>query len=379
MSPATRLDAARHRAASAAAGWSEWIAFTRQTWIAASSAAILVVLTIILAVAPVGFVTRTPGVAVDLLASNTVDGKQVPVTRLEGATTFPATGQLQMVTMDVAGPTSLVSLPEALMAHWTPKRDVQPRELVHAPGKDAGQIAREQRQVTAETRENAAVAGLRAANAKVTSLPVVASVTTAGPAFERLRPGDYVLKVSGKAVSKPDDVYALVASKKVNEVLSFSVLRDGQTVMANVTVAASNDEKKSPTVGAKFDTGYRHEVGVTMDLAPDLGGPSSGLVTALAVYEAATKGDLVAGRKVAAIGTIDAKGIVGPVTGVPQKLGVAEASGTEILFLPESNCPAVSGMRTKVRIVPVATLADAITALTKLSQPTTATEVPTCP
>ncbi len=72
----------------------------------------------------------------------------------------------------------------------------------------------------------------------------------------------------------------------------------------------------------------------------DIGGPSAGPMTALAVDALATGVDLTGGRTVAGTGTIDAQGRVGPVGGIAQKVAAASAAGASVMLVPDSEAAA---------------------------------------
>ena len=96
----------------------------------------------------------------------------------------------------------------------------------------------------------------------------------------------------------------------------------------------------------------------------DVGGPSAGLMVALATYQLATTTDLVHGRVVAGTGTIDLAGNVGPIGGIGEKVAGAERDGATLFLAPAEeagNARAAAGSHLKV--VAVRTFADALAAL----------------
>ena len=98
--------------------------------------------------------------------------------------------------------------------------------------------------------------------------------------------------------------------------------------------------------------------------AGQIGGPSAGLMIALTVYELADPADLTRGRVIAGTGTIDLRGGVGPVGGVPQKVEAAVDAGARLFLAPPvevAEARAAAGDR--LRVVEVATLAQAVGAV----------------
>lgn len=72
---------------------------------------------------------------------------------------------------------------------------------------------------------------------------------------------------------------------------------------------------------------------VTLDHGSFQGG-SLGLAAALTYVDLLTDGDLTAGMTVAATGSIDLGGHVGPVEGITMKARAARAAGADVLFVP---------------------------------------------
>ena len=101
---------------------------------------------------------------------------------------------------------------------------------------------------------------------------------------------------------------------------------------------------------------------VTMDTG-DLGGPSGGLAFALALLDVLTPGELTNGRRVAATGTIAPDGAVGPVSGIPQKTLAVRRAGVEVFLVPRADYDEVVALAGDMRVVPVDTFDDAVSAL----------------
>ena len=108
---------------------------------------------------------------------------------------------------------------------------------------------------------------------------------------------------------------------------------------------------------------------ISFDLGQQIGGPSAGLVFALAIYDKITAGALLAGRHVAGTGTITPSGDVGSIGGVQQKMASAERAGATVFFVPSGNCADLAGVRTDLTVVKVSTLGEAISQLGVLSVP----------
>jgi len=125
------------------------------------------------------------------------------------------------------------------------------------------------------------------------------------------------------------------------------------------------------------------DVHVRLRLA-DVGGPSAGLLFSLGIVDklgggtgsggngsggtrTGGTGGLTGGRTIAGTGTIDARGNVGAVGGVPLKTQAAQRDGARYFLLPKAECAEAKGTLPKgLRLIPVTSLDDALSALKAL-------------
>jgi PDZ domain-containing protein len=92
----------------------------------------------------------------------------------------------------------------------------------------------------------------------------------------------------------------------------------------------------------------------------ETGGPSGGLVFAIALVELLTERDILQGEHIAGTGTINARGIVGGIGGINEKIASAQKIGATLFFAPVSNAPEIANIPAGIKVVTVATLAQAI-------------------
>jgi PDZ domain-containing protein len=103
--------------------------------------------------------------------------------------------------------------------------------------------------------------------------------------------------------------------------------------------------------------------------AGNVGGPSAGMMHALAIIDTLTPGEMTRGHIIAGTGTIQFDGSVGSIGGIRQKVVGAEAAGAEYILVPEGNYEeALTAERESIGIVSVATLQDAIDFLATLDE-----------
>lgn len=348
---------------------------TRQTWTAFVSALVFVALAVLLVVVPVPFVSWSPGGSRDILGSGA--GTE-PVIRVLDIDTYPTTGRLDMTILATTPADARLSLPQALLAYWLPSRDALPREVVYDPGKSVEEVQGEDAEMMETAQDAAVVAALRADGQPVIERPAVSSVTVGGPAHERLLPGDLVTSV-GKVPTPTDKaVRDAIQRTRVDETVTFTVIRAKEQRRVKVITAESTTQSGTPVVGITLGPGYDYEPDISFDLIQDIGGPSAGLVFALAIYDKITDGPLLGGRHVAATGTITPSGRVGPIGAIQQKIADAEQAGATHFLVPADNCADLAGLRTDLSLIRVGSLNEAISALRTLDTPGAADTLPRC-
>ena len=149
------------------------------------------------------------------------------------------------------------------------------------------------------------------------------------------------------------------------------------TTVGTVTVVSTTQEGQ-PVVGITLREGFRYGPRISFELGQRIGGPSAGLVFALAIYDKITPGELLGGRHVAGTGSINPAGDVGGIGAIQEKIAGAEDAGATVFLVPAPNCADLDGVRTDMTLVKVGTLRDAIAALETLQQPDGADRVPRC-
>jgi PDZ domain-containing protein len=147
-----------------------------------------------------------------------------------------------------------------------------------------------------------------------------------------------------------------------------SVYPQGNLSQAQQEVTQSQDS--ATTSALKYLHLSSDQVKVSVNLG-DIGGPSGGQMLALAIIDKLAGdgkgGDLTGGRNIAGTGTIDDNGNVGAVGGVALKTQAAARDGATVFLVPRAECAdARVNTPSGLRLVPVNTLGDAVTALDAL-------------
>jgi Lon-like protease len=347
---------------------------TRQTWTAFVSALAFICLAVLLVVVPVPFVSWSPGGTRDTLG----DVGNEPMIKVQDVDTYPTTGRLDMTIVAITPADARLSLPQALLAYWLPHRDALPRDAVYAPGKSAEEVESEDADMMETAQDDAVVAALRADGRPVTEMPAVYSVTVGGPAHKLLLPGDLVVSVDGVATPDDDAVAKRIRAHNVGEKVRFVVIRNKVKTDITVTTVESNVQSDVPVVGITLGTGYRYDPEISFDLGQQIGGPSAGLVFALAIYDKITDGPLLGGRHVAGTGKITPNGDVQAIGGIQEKIAAAQKAGATAFFVPAANCRDLEGANTTMTLIKVSTLRDAIKAVQTLDVSGDTDALPQC-
>lgn len=145
----------------------------------------------------------------------------------------------------------------------------------------------------------------------------------------------------------------MVKSQDTAIVAAVNYLQSHPEILAS-TKSGSNSSEIAQARAAALDTKkIIFKVGET-------GGPSGGLVFSIGLVELLTEKDLLRGRHIAGTGTITQRGVVGPIGGINEKIMSAKKVGATIFFAPVDNAEEIGNLPEGIKVVTVATLAQAI-------------------
>ncbi|CAB4917231.1 unannotated protein [freshwater metagenome] len=203
------------------------------------------------------------------------------IIKIDNQRSYPATGQLDLMSVRVTNPNNWIIGPEILYSWLRSDEAVYPRAAIYPPG------------ATAKSEEKAAAADMTNSQNKAVG---------AALHFLKMNPQFHV---EGKNL--------------VSKNIHFDVKRTG--------------------------------------------GPSGGMIFAIGIIELLTPKDILQGRHVSGTGTISLDGQVGPIGGINEKIRAAHKAGAEIFLAPEGNRAQIASPPVGLKVVIVATLADAVNAL----------------
>jgi PDZ domain-containing protein len=188
----------------------------------------------------------------------------------------------------------------------------------------------------------------------------------------RLRAGDAIVAVDGRAVALDTDLADAVAAAAGRPLTLAVRHQDGTTATLSLvpTVPPGGDRAVLGVVVGPTDPTVDLAVPVTID-AEHVEGPSAGLMTALTVYDELSSVDVAAGRTIAGTGTLAIDGTVGEIGGIEAKARAAEAAGAQLFLAPATQADAArTVLGDRVPVVGVRSFEDALAALTDAGAPT---------
>ena len=327
---------------------------SRHTVATLVAAAVTVVGAVTMAAVPLPYVRFQRGTTVDLLSE--VRGTER--IQVEGHKTYPDDGELRMTTVSETPPKTGVPLLSAMIAWLSDDEAIKPYDDVYRP-QDTAVSQQSQSAVQMSTSQDVAIAAaLEHLGIKVPSVPVVGPISPGYPADGALAERDRYISIAGHPIRVWDDVVRVISHATPDKPLTFVVERDGKKLSVPVTPRVV-DGRTVIGVQAAFD--YKFPFKVTINLPDQIGGPSAGLMFALAIADTLTPGSLTGGAHIAGTGEmLNAEGLVGPIGGIQQKIVGARQDGASLFLVPASNCDeAVTAHPGSMRLAAVATLDDA--------------------
>ncbi|MGR6741425.1 YlbL family protein [Microbacterium sp. F1-18] len=345
-------------------------------WAVSFSLVALLVLTIV----PTSFVIQRPGPVYDTLGSvSSGDGERRPLISVEGAETFPTSGTLDLLTVEVLGNRERTPSWLELAAAWfDPARAVVPIDEIFPEGVTTEQRNDENAALMVDSQKEATAAALSELGYDVTSLVRVYRLADDSPATGLLEPDDVIRSVDGEPVATTAALRAAVNAAG-GRPLSLDVDRAGQQRTVEVTpTQMTTDGETRWVIGVTIAQDFDFPIDVTLQL-DNVGGPSAGMMFALGIIDTLTPGELTGGERFAGTGTIDAEGNVGPIGGIRQKLYGAKDAGADWFLAPQRNCNEVVGhIPDGLRVFSVADLDDALSVVEAVSEGGDLDALPTC-
>lgn len=326
----------------------------------------------VLAIMPAPYAVNGPGPTKDVLGE--VDGK--PLIEVEGATTYPSTGELRLTTISgVGGPGYPAYLLNVLRGWVSSSSVVRPVEDVYPQDVTQEEIDESNAGAMVSSQENAGVAALVELGYEVPATLVVAGTVEDTDAAGKLEEGDVLTAMDGVPLPDYQSLVSRLEDVEPGDTVTLTVTRHSRS--EDVPVVTGEREGGGAQIGVFVDPSFDMPVDVSINIE-GIGGPSAGTMFALGLVDLLTPQDEAAGQVIAGTGTMDVTGAVGPIGGIRQKLAGAVRDGATWFLAPADNCDEVVGhVPSGLRVVKVATLHEAREAMTAIGAGE-ADDLPTC-
>ena len=264
----------------------------------------------------------------------------VDVVQITGTDVDHTSGNLNMTTVSVRTNMTLVQA----ISRWLLTSDnLVPIDQVIPQNKTEEEVNQLNQQAFLSSESSATTAALR--YLKKPLEVEIAEVVAGSPADGSLSAGDRIVSIAGEKVDSGGHAQKIVRSKKPGDDITVTVRHQGTTEEKTITLA----EHPSGDITVKYNL-------------EDVGGPSAGMMFALAVIDKLSPGQLNHGKYVVGTGTIDDDGNVGHIGGIEHKARAAADDNAELFLAPKDNCADLRGKDFgAMKIVSVATLEDAVT------------------
>ncbi|ENQ3079407.1 PDZ domain-containing protein [Bacillus cereus] len=325
-----------------------------------------VIIAMLIVFVPLPYYITKPGMA----------EKLEPYVKVEGGN--KEKGDFMLVTVSM-GRANVVNY---LSAKFNKYEEIFKKEEILRKGESDEEYQFRQVYAMKESQDAAIYNAYKRANASVTfenQGVLVVGVADDMPAAEKLKLGDRILAVDGQSLQTAEQFIAYMKTKKQNDEVSVKYVRENKEKEDKFALKPIPEDKSRAGIGVSIITDKKLTVSPDVKIdAHKIGGPSAGLMFTLEIYNQLVKEDITKGHEIAGTGTINEKGEVGPIGGISQKVVAAHNAGAEVFFAPNENgkensnykeaLKTAKDINTKMKIIPVDTLDDALAYLDKMSE-----------
>lgn len=196
---------------------------------------------------------------------------------------------------------------------------------------------------------------------KLLGLRVVA-LEQSSPNHSQIFPGDILTAAEGNHLESVMQLRTALDQLGNQGAIPLEIQREGKKLEV---LGSTYSPRGRPVLGLNLRPVYepfKFPVKVNFH-SGNTSGASGGLVFALAIYDLLTPEDLTQGRIIAATGTLDSNGEVGPIEGLEMKLKGAQRVGATIALVPKSNYEELTWMPDGMKVIPVETFNEALDVL----------------
>jgi PDZ domain-containing protein len=191
----------------------------------------------------------------------------------------------------------------------------------------------------------------------------VVLVVPGAPADGELRVGDVIVAVDEERVRTTEALLQAMEDVRPGEEVTLRIRREGAVRRVTVGTRAAADDPERAVMGVQVrdDARFRFPVDVEIN-AGAIGGPSAGLAFALDIVDELGD-DVDRGRTIVATGELTLSGRVVAIGGIEQKTISAREGDADMFLVPDANAAEAREHADGLRIVPVTTFDEALSAL----------------
>jgi Predicted secreted protein containing a PDZ domain len=329
---------------------------------------------------PTSYVVQQPGPVFNTLGTaRDAEGTEVPLISIEGAETFPTSGSLDLLTVQVVGNRERTpSWFELALAWFDSSRAVLPIDDIFPSDQTTEERNEESAAMMVDSQKEATAAALSELGYDVEQMVRVYALTDDSAAAGVLEPDDVIVAANGQEVTDTETLRGII-NDGGGKAVELTIERAGEERTVEVTPRQSEIGGETLwLIGVTTLHDFSFPIDVTIQL-DNVGGPSAGMMFALGIIDTLTEGELNGGEDIAGTGTIDSAGNVGPIGGIRQKLHGASGAGADYFLAPASNCDEVVGhVPAGLQVFAVETLDDALEVLGAIRDDGELSSLPAC-
>ncbi|MCG7334162.1 PDZ domain-containing protein [Sporosarcina sp. ACRSM] len=337
---------------------------------------VLLVIAAILFVYPLDTYISKPGGAYDL----------APLVEVVGGDEDDQ-GKFNMMTISVAKATPATYV----YARFSDNQKLLPAQNVRREGENDKEYNIRQKKLMSSSQYNAVAVAFEKAG-----IPVdiqfdgvfVLTVLEGGAADGILEVGDKIREIDGIPLTESSLFFDRITDKKIGDQIEVKVEREGKTYDYTIALKEIPNSEGRVGLGVSFEEDKKLETDPKVEfLTSNIGGPSAGLMFTLEILNRLVDEDITKGYNIAGTGEMLEDGTVGRIGGADFKVIAASRKGVEIFFAPddeiseemraanpdiqtnyEEAVKSAERIGTKMKIVPVKTVDDALDYLASLEE-----------
>ncbi|WP_083035346.1 SepM family pheromone-processing serine protease [Sporosarcina ureae] len=339
-------------------------------------AAVILLVVVVLALYPLDMYISRPGGAYDL----------APLVEVVGGDTDEV-GTFSLMTIAIGKATPVTYA----WSKFSDKMKLLPATQVRRHGESDEEYGVRQKKLMADSKTHAISVAFDKAglpiNRNFTGI-FVAGVLPAGASAGKLKVGDVIQSIDQLNLTSTDAFMQKISGMSKDQKVHLQVERGKRKLDVPVELKELPGNDGRVGLGIEFEEQVKLETDPKVDIrTEEIGGPSAGLMFTLELMNRLVEADLTKGYNIAGTGEMLEDGSVGRIGGIDFKVIAADRQDIEIFFAPDDEVPeevkkknpqllsnydeakaTADKIGTKMKVVPVKTIDDALSYLEKLEE-----------